>query len=135
MPQIVSRRLDILYDLGKQQAECIVTCTVNFNEQEQQLESALRYQMECQLFVGSSGCNGADELLHTYELQIIPESTPMRSVDLMFVEVLPAIKLKKDLIKDELYGLLTLINPSIEPIKLIKQTNLIELRAYKCFIN
>ena len=99
MPHIVNRRLEILYDLAKQQAECIVTCTLIFTKQEsqQQVSNKLQYEMKCQLF------------------------------NITFDGVIPISQLTKDASKDELYSLLTLTNPTIEPRKLKKQTNLVEI--------
>lgn len=129
MPRILNRRLEILYDLARQQAECIVTCTLNFSKYElqQQVNHALQYKIICQLFDASSGCNSRDELLHTYQLQVIPP-TPTDSVNIVFDQVLPLSQLKKDLRKDEIYGLITVSNPSIDPRKLKKQTNTVESR-------
>lgn len=130
MPRILNRRLEILYDLARQQAECIVTCTVSFEEYElqQQVNHALQYKIKCQLFDASSGCNCGNELLHTYELQVILNPRRASTVNIVFDQVLPLKQLKKDLRKDEIYGLLTLINSSIDPKKLKKQTNTVESR-------
>lgn len=126
MPRILNRRLEILYDLARQQAECIVTCTVNFSEYElQQQANHVQYKVKCQLFGASSGCNTRDNLLYTYDVQIIAP-TPTYSVNLIFDAILPLSQLKKDLRKDEIYGLFTLSNQFIEPKKLKKQTNLVD---------
>lgn len=128
MPHIVNRRLEILYDLAKQQAECIVTCTLIFTKQEcQQVNNNLQYEMKCQLFGASSGWNGRDKLLHTYNVEDIANGTSLQLVNLTFDEVISTSQLTKDSSKDEIYGLLTLTNPAIEPKKLKKQTNLVEL--------
>lgn len=127
MPHIVNRRLEILYDLARQQAECIVTCTLIFTKQEcQQVNNNLQYEIKCQLFGASSGWNGRDKLLHTYKVESIPNSASLH-VNLTFNQVIPISQLTKDASKDELYGLLTLTNPAIEPRKLKKQTNPVEI--------
>ena len=109
MPRILNRRLEILYDLARQQAECIVTCTVSFDEYElqQQVNHALQYKIKCQLFDASSGCNCGNEHLLT---------------TLYSIKCYHKKQLKKDLRKDEIYGLLTLSNSSIDPKKQ-KETN------------
>lgn len=128
MPHIVNRRLEILFDLARQQAECIVTCTLIFTNQEcQQVNNNLQYEMKCQLFGASSGCNDRDKLLHTYKVESVSNSTLLQFVNLTFDEVIPTSQLTKDSSKNEIYGLLTLTNSAIEPRKLKKQTNLVEL--------
>lgn len=129
MPHIVNRRLEILFDLARQQAECIVTCTLIFTKQEsqQQVSNKLQYEMKCQLFGASSGWNGRDKLLHTYKVEDLSNGTSLQFVNLTFDEVIPTSQLTKNSSKDEIYGLLTLTNPAIEPRKLKKQTNPVEI--------
>ena len=134
MPRILNRRLEILYDLARQQAECIVTCTVNFSEYElQQQANHVQYKVKCQLFGASSGCNSRNELLHTYQLQVI-QLRPTDSINIIFDQVLPLSQLKKDLRKDEIYGLITLSNLLLDPKQLKKQTNTVEF-GYKLVID
>jgi hypothetical protein len=129
MPHIVNRRLEILYDLARQQAGCIVTCTLIFTKQEcqQQVNKNLQYEMKCQLFGASSGWNGRDKLLHSYEVKYIANGAMIQPVHLTFDGVIPISQLTKDASKDEIYGLLTLTNPTLEPRKLKKQTNPVEI--------
>lgn len=129
MPHIMNRLLEILYDLARQQVECIVTCTVNFDTHElQQVNTNIQYQMKCQLFGTSSGSNNWDILLYTYQPQFIAPESLAPLINLVFDEVLPLSQLKQDASKDEIYGLLTLSNAFMAPQQLEKRTNLVENR-------